>query len=268
MNTRSIGWSLILIALIVGTATAVEAFAMQHGELGMGGGISTPSSSNALQDNPAALIYNRGARINAQALSENDKFSPVTAEGRLLYGHEHFLGVAAGAHTYKDGGTTNYAADYGAGLYLSTIYTSIGASATSRLKNTPAVAGKKNDYSLTALFNPYGNARLGAGFMNLVGGLKNFVVGASADVAPHFTLGVDGSSHQDLKGVTVIPAAGIHFGVLELSAGYGFRANRQKDSFYQDKWTAGGGFKLGHALEVEYRYRHKNLHAVSLSASF
>jgi len=259
---------LILIALIIGTATAIEALAMQKGELGMGGGISTPSGSNALQDNPAALIYDSGIRLNAQGLTQNDQFNPVTHEERLILGYGHIMGAAVGTHTYKDGSTTDRSGDYGAGVYLRSIYTSVGASGSTRLKDTPSVPGKRTDYRITALFNPYGNARIGVGFMNLVGGLHNIVVGTSADVAPHFTLGVDGSTSEDLRGVTVIPAAGLHFGVLELSGGYGVRANKQKDSFYQSMWTAGMGLKLGHTLELEYRYRHLDAHAVSVTLSF
>jgi hypothetical protein len=274
----------ICIVVFVGLLAAVETLAagysrsggggdygygMERGELAMGGGISSPSRSNALQDNPAALIYNRGADLNVQGVTNNDQFNPVNEEARLLYGYHEDFAFGGGAHTYKDGSTTKYAADYGGAFYLREIYTAIGASATTERPATLTQGAKNSsDYNITALFNPNGQTRIGVGFMNLVGGVHNVVAGVSSDVVRHFSLGVDGSSDQDLHGVTLIPSAALHLGMLELSGGYGARVDKRTTSYYADKWTAGAGLKLGRELEIEYRYRHMEQHAVALTARF
>ncbi len=250
-----------LAALIPSYALAVGDPEVNH-SLSIGGGISSPSITSALVENPAGLGHNRRFNLLASAVSDDDDHDHVGLGGHLYLGNGS-IGAGLGLQNYSTtGGRTDHKIfNYGAGLIVDPLDIAIGAAAATRLGDSSTAAFSTN---VGALFNPRGTTRLGFTAFDINHQFNQWGAGIASDIDPAATFAVDFSTNKGRRAKTIKPSLGIHLADLQLVAGYGIKLDDDAGSWIRRGSSFGIGLKLTRNALLQAYYNQLSLFYAAL----
>lgn len=227
--------------------------------LSAGAGVSAPSLYNGTRDNPSAVAFNSGVRLQALGIAWSPTFNPITTGVHLILGNGT-VGGQVGMEMAIPGAISPVVRGAIAG-YIKAIKTAVGLNCQVSLASAVSVSCG----NLGLLFNPEGTLRGGLtlGLAGLFGGAAGFPVaaGAALNLAQMFTLALDAGTTIGgaAAGVSLVPALGFRIAMVQLSAGYGFSIGSAAASGF----TAGAGVLLGKSFHLMAHYNHLSWGMVS-----
>ena len=259
----------ILILALIGVSNARSAVSVNDDDsiLAVGAGVSAPSETDAIADNPAGFALNRRTKILGAASAEDKSFNPFSATGRLVSGNGT-TGGAVGIHTHKVGHEDRLTLDYGLAAYSDSFKSMIGIGGSTALHKGDRPFNDSNLINLGMLSNPYGSTRVGAGLIGILGGVDYYTFGATTDMGGGTVFSLDSSCNTHFDGRTIEPAFGYRGQSLSFEAGYGFRIDTRADSYIRKGFTAGLSLPFSKDFSVQGVYNHHSKYYVSLTASF
>jgi hypothetical protein len=239
---------------------------MEEPLLAVGAGISSPSATDAIADNPSGLAYNRKVKLLAGGSSENRDFNPFSAQGRLLFGNG-LVGTAFGLHTYKHGNEDRLAADYGLGAYADSLKSMVGVGGSTVLNKEDRV-GDLHDLNVGILTNPYGGARIGTMLVGILNGVDYYAFGTTMDLNSGADLAIDFSSNRNWDGRALKTALGMKSGGFSMQFGYGFHLDNRASHYFRKGFGAGIHLALSKDFSIEGVYNHHSKYYAALTAGF
>ncbi len=239
----------------------------------VGGGVSSASETPRERENPAALVFNQGPKIQVSVDSaEVAADSPNTPNAKhysqslgnrfQFYTGNKFAGGTLGVETFNNVsdslGSLSYL-NFGLATFAETIDTSIGLSGTYRFVKPGQGVGPKGENTWTAnlgaIFNPHGTVRVGANAYGIDRGFKAVGAGLSVDVNAFSTLSFDASTSDRFNGTVIKPAIGVVALPFMISYGYGMRVGDTSNEFgitSGNTLSLGMQFTPGFRLEASY----------------
>lgn len=229
-----------------------------------GAGISSPSSIDAINDNPAGQIYNGRLKLFGGASASESSFDPFGAVGRAGFGNGS-AGGTLGVHTYRQGEKNHAAFDYGIGAMADSIQTAVGVGGSSVFEKTSAV--KENHLlNVGTLVQVTPEVRAGATMYGILGGIDYWGSGASSMMSDHWWLSLEGATTPSWQGKTLQTAIGYLAGDLQLTMGYALKLDDEAPGIIPSGISTGVGIKLGKDFFVQGLYNHRAKFTIGMMA--
>jgi hypothetical protein len=224
--------------------------------LSTGAGISSPSVTSALGENPAGLVYNHQTKFLGALSGGNSSFNPLGVGGLFFLGNG-FVGGGLGIQNYDSqgngAGSMRYF-QYGMAAFVQGINIAFGASGSYTLLDGGGSGGNHWGLDLGMIYNPKGDVRLGVTAFNAIDGINAIGVGVAADVSTYATFALDASTTPQGSGRTLKPAMGIHLMDIQLNLGHGIAIDNDASSWIRRGTSFGLGFRLSPAIHLQAYY--------------
>jgi hypothetical protein len=248
--------------------------------LSVAGGISTPSVTSALGQNPAGLVYNNQPKVFLDVASGNDKFNPIGYGGGFFTGNGSVGGGIAlqGFNSQYDNSAGNLLLlNWGLAAEFTDLNLAWGFTGTYTLANTgvgqgtgSGGTGSGHAWGLDTgvIFNPHGSTRVGLTAFQVIGGVDAWGAGISYDPSPWATFTVDGIYAVNSKTTILKPALSIHVSGFALTSAYGHRFDGSGWGWMSEGLSLGVGFPLGYKWAIQGYYNQISKYFVGLTIAF
>lgn len=265
------GLCLFLCPTVTWAAGGMDDFEIAH-VLSIGAGISSPSVTSALVENPAGLVYNQQTKFLGETAATNASLNPIGLGGLFFLGNG-FVGGGLGVQTFS--GQGNNAGNisifnFGIAAKATGLNVSIGATGSyviSQSGNATAYAnGTTLDSNIGMIFNPDGDVRFGVTAFDVLNGVDALGAGIAASASDWATFSLDGS--MDAKsgnGKTIKPAMGIHLMDFQFTLGYGLGLDNLDTNWIRRGTAFGMGIQLGMEAHLQFYYNQLALYFVGLT---
>ncbi|MGZ3689034.1 MAG: hypothetical protein ACXVBW_12085 [Bdellovibrionota bacterium] len=227
----------------------------------MGGGISSPSDTSSIVENPAGLTYNQDFAIEAQAMTNSWGILPIGAGGHLFLGNS-YVGGAVGFSTFNGSGAQGGSVgniDVGVAGFIPQAYLSIGVSASFLAWNygNAAPSGFAGQWGMNigVMGNPQGNIRGGLVAYQVFDGVDAIGAGVAWDPTEWFTVLLDATEGLKAGGTMLAPSIGLNLYNFQLNVGYNW-AVVPGYSPLNSGLNAGLGFTIGQNFHMDMFYNH------------
>lgn len=244
------------------TCTAIlissNAFAQRYGGggggsegvnlLSIGAGISSPSVTSAIGENPAGLIANQTTKLLVSGFSENSSFDPLGLGGTMYFGNGT-VGAGLGYQKVTDGGGS--AMVFGLAGEITAMNLAFGAAGSYQLSDGFA---DRLGLDLGLQFNARGPLKFGATAFNVNGGVNSYGAGVSYDANPSARLVIDASVNDDFEGLRLKPALGVTVQKFQITYGYGIEIDDTASSFIRGGSALGLGYEFGRNFHLQGYY--------------
>ncbi len=244
--------------------------------LSVGAGISSPSLTSSLGQNPAGLFFIQQTKLLGAIGFTNSNFNPVGFGGLVFLGNGS-VGGGLGIQTFN--GVGNNAGsivllDFGLAAEIPSLNLSIGATGSYLSGSSGTVLAPGGAYGplgldLGILYNPRGDVHFGLTTFQVQAGIEAIAAGLSAEATQWATFAVDGAiDPKGWGGTTLKPAMGIHLSDFQISFGYGFAL----DNAAIPNWIRRGGslavgFKINWQVHVQAYYNELALYYFGLTVN-
>ena len=243
--------------------------------LSQSGGVSSPSRTSSLNENPAGLIFQTRSEILGAVASSSTQLSPLGGMGAFFAGN----GAAGGGLSVQSFNAQGSTVDqltllrYGLATDIPQLNLSLGATGTHVLKNRGVTQGAGTDRDwdtdVGILINPNGSVRVGLALYQILSGIQAIGVGISADPNPNATLAIDASMTPQTRGKVIKPSLGIHLDQFQISYGYGIRVDSDDTpSWIRSGSTFGVGVQLGYSFHLQFYYNQMAQYFFGLGLQF
>jgi len=265
--------SLVLGVLLLPTlvwAYGMDDFEMGH-VLSVGAGISSPSVTSALGENPAGLMYNQQPKFLGEAALTQNSLNNLGLGG-LFYLGNGFVGGGLGIETFN--GQGNNAGNltllnFGIGAEIQAINLSFGATGTYTLSQNGTTNGAGSGSIWTGnvglLYNPNGPFRIGVTGFHLASTTRAIGAGIAADASTWATFALDGTINIDGTGPVIKPAMGIHLNDFQCTLGYGLVLDSSAMNWIRQGGSLGVGVRLSPNFHLQAYYNHLALYYFGLT---
>ncbi|HUP56658.1 MAG TPA: hypothetical protein VM598_04340 [Bdellovibrionota bacterium] len=220
-------------------AAALAADAGSSRTVSIGAGISSPSRTSALLENPAGLTLNEATRVQGALFSGNDSFDPLGFSGGIYFGN----GSAGGAAEIARTGTDQTRLDLGLAAQISSL--ALGAHVRTDLGD-----GGGWGADIGAIFNPKNKLRFGALLYGVTGGIDGFGAGIASSVSSEATFALDAATDGDGNGLTLKPTLGVDLNTVQLVFGYGLELEESGGSPIPEGVALGLGLRLSQSAHL------------------
>lgn len=239
--------------------------------LSVGGGISSPSVTSSLVENPAGLAFNQQTKFMAEGAATNSGLNPIGIGGLFFLGNGS-VGGGLGVQTYN--GQGNNAGNitlfnFGISAKVPNMNVAIGAAGSYVISQSGVPAypnGTTLDSNVGMIVNPDGDVHFGVTAFDVLNGVDAVGAGVSANASDWATFSVDGIMNpQGETGKTVKPAMGIHLASFQFTLGYGIGLDGT-DTYWIRRGTAFGmGIQLGMDTHLQFYYNQLALYFLGLT---
>ncbi len=230
--------------------------------LSVAGGVAAPSSNGFLGENPAGLIYNQHGGLLAY-LTTAKEHPELLSNGLSFFAGNGLAAATIGVQTYnnamEDGGSiTSF--NFGVATYAEGLDTSFGLSGSYRFQNSAHAIAPELQTTWSAdfgfLYNPFGTTQFGVTLYDLSLGMRAVGAGFATHINSVSVLGVDVSTDNHGRGMTVKPGIGVHAGNLNLTYGYGMQVDKTAISGITPGNTIGLGYDFTTTFRMIGYYNH------------
>ena len=232
---------------LVGVSIGNTSFAMEKTDgmyqLSGAGGISSPSYSMSVFQNPAAITYFPKLNVNVIGGAGQSLSNPIVGGG-VGYGTGVF-GLTAGFQTQTAASTSQ--AYFGLAGQITSIKTALGISGTYGISPSGGVV-----LNAGILITPVDKVRLGFTALNLTNSISEYGAGLAIGLNQSFTIMVDASANNTLSNINFMPALMAQDQNVGAMLGYGF--GNQSSIQILTGFTAGGFVALGKTVKLELYY--------------
>ena len=219
--------------------------------ISVGGGVASPSSTSALGENPAGLIYNDRFKAMFAASTGSRDLNPIGYGGFIFTGNEAFGGGLAlqgfNAHSGSPGNILLF--NYGGAVYFKGLDISFGLTGTRTITEggTPSGTGVGTTWCVDAglIFNPHGRSRWGVGIFQLLNDVDAVTVGHARDLNHSTTVVADLSYNYKTSSSILKPGIEVHMNPLQFSVSYGIDVVGNGWAWFSTGLSAGFGFNIG-----------------------
>jgi hypothetical protein len=240
----------------------------------VGGGVSSPSVTSALQENPAGLTSNQSGKLLFEGATANDQFNPIGYGGGFFTGNGS---VGAGITLQNFNNLANGGAgsltllSWGLAADIPNIDMAWGFTGSYTLSQSGNVSGPGTSgawgVNTGVIFNPHGSSRVGITAYQLQNGVDAVGAGYSLDASPWATLAVDGTYDLGSKTTVIKPALGLHISGFQIASGYGVRAQGSGSSWIPQGWSLGLGVPVGPNFSIQASYNQLAHYYAALTVS-
>jgi hypothetical protein len=256
-----------------GTAYSMGGFETDH-LLSVGGGISSPSMTSALGENPAGLIYNQSFKLLTQVASGNEQLNPLGYGAGIFAGNGSVGGGMVLQGFNNQTGTTSgnvLLLNWGLAAEFPSINMAWGFTGTRTISATGDVRGTGSGTTWCVdtgvIFNPRGSNRIGATIYQLLDDVDAVGLGYALDPSPWATFAVDASYTTKARTTVVKPSLSFHLSKFQMSSGYGLRVQGTEWSWIRQGLSLAVGFEVTPHFSIQAYYNHlaQYLAAVTIS---
>jgi hypothetical protein len=241
--------------------------------LSVAGGISTPSITSALGQNPAGLIFNNQAKVLVDVASGNDNFNPLGYGGGFFTGNGSVGGGIAlqGYNSQYDHSAGNLLLlNWGLAAEFTDLNLAWGFTGTYTIANTGVGQGAGTSGGAWGLdtgiiFNPHGTSRFGLTAFQVVGGVDAWGAGYSYDPSPWATFTVDGIYAVYSKTSILKPGLSIHVSGFCLTSAYGYKFDGAGWGWMSEGLSVGVGFPIGYKWAVQGYYNQISKYFIGIT---
>jgi hypothetical protein len=259
---------ILVVLSVIFLPVSVWAVGMDDFETGhilsIGGGVSSPSVTSSLGENPAGLAYNHQTKLLGALAGANSSFNPMGTGGLFFLGNGYVgggLGVQSFSSQRSDNNTSSITLfTYGIAAYITGLNISFGASGSYAFQGGGNAGGTGAStpwgLDLGLIYNPKGEVRFGASAFNVVNGVNTIGVGIAADASTYATFALDATADQNINGKTIKPAMGIHLMDFQFTLGYGVRLDEVASNWIRQGGSFGLGLRLTPMIHLQGYYNH------------
>lgn len=251
-------------------AYGMDDFEMGH-VLSVGAGVSSPSVTSALGENPAGLMYNQQTKFLGEAALTNHSLNNL-GMGGLFYLGNGFVGGGLGIETFNGQGNNAGSLtllNFGVGALIEGLNLSFGASGTYTVSQNGATNGTGSGSIWTGniglLYNPNGPFRVGATAFHLASTDRAIGLGLAADASTWATFALDGTMNMNGTGPIIKPAMGIHLKDFQCTLGYGLPLDSTATNWIRQGGSLGVGVRLSMNFHLQAYYNHLALYYFGLT---
>lgn len=244
-----------LIFLPLG-AHAFERGGARH-DLSVSAGFASPSSSTAIFQNPAGLLWNYRTSVDLAASSSSSSFQSPTLAGGIFSGNGSLGGGLLLKHSTATSGTNLI--DGGFAINLGPSAFGLGATINPSTSTLSLNAG-----ALIASSNSF---RLGATVNSLTSSDREFGIGLSYDNTSSLALVTDATLNSSFGSLCLMPGILFRGSSASFTVAYGFSANSSNASTREisDGFTAGLAYQFASEMHLSSYYKQINEFYVELS---
>ena len=223
--------------------------------LSTSGGIAAASSSSAVFQNPALLIYNSSFKLTTQAGAE-DSFSHPTFRGGILGGNGSF-GGAAGVSSNHGGDSTS--AFYGLGVSLGSLGASLGVSGSTNLSSSGG-----STFNAGLAVHPMEQFRMGFTTFGLNDGVNEWGAGFATTLASSLNFVLDATLASKASHLAAQPGILVGGPPAALTVSYGIGGGSAELS---DGLALGGSIQVGSSASLQIYYNQLSRYYAALTFS-
>jgi len=220
------------------------------------GSIASPSDQGIFGENPTGLIYNNRIRLLG-TFSSVRGYGDSLGSGLSLFTGNGLAAASIGVLTVpntqdRDGTVTLFS--FGVATYAEALDIAVGLNGIyrfSKSRDVSAGAGNVPTWSsdLGFLYNPYGQAHIGATLYDLSRGVTAVGIGLSTSLNSSSIVAIDASTNNHGRGLTIKPGIAVLADALSISYGYGMKVEKG----VQTGITEGNTLGLGYAFNPQFK---------------
>lgn len=225
--------------------------------ISVGAGISSPSGTTSLTENPAGLIYNQGFTTQFSGSSEN---KPPSDPWDLGFGGFMGNGTVGGALKVDDmvngtrrnssSGSSSSSLEGGLGVDFNSLNSAVGTSCGTSLGSTVSVSCSNFGW----IYAPTNSPRLGVQVVTSPGPTE-YGAGVAGEVGSNATLALDASTTTQGGGVGFKPGIGFNLQPIQFAVGDGFGTeNGTNTGLIRTGFSAAIGVSASQTVQLEAYY--------------
>lgn len=245
MKNFSLASGLIFSIIAASSAHAAESANL----LSVGAGVSSPSVTSAIGENPAGLVNNEGPKLLGSFFSPSSSFNPL-GFGATFYTGNGRVGAGIG---YANSGAsgTNGGLSFGLAAEITSLKTALGLSGGYGLDSG---TGNRTALDLGILINSHGPFRVGVVAYGLTGGVNGYGAGFSYEMNANAKLVLDAATDSTFDGKSIKPGLGITIQDFQMAFGFGMDVGDVGSGMIRNDVSVGLGYAIGRAIHIQFYY--------------
>lgn len=248
-------WMSLVFGVFGGAGTTWAADDTKH-SLTAGGGVSSPSRSTALFENPAGLVFNHHSEVHLVSYSGSDSFDPTFFGSGFFSGNGSLGGGIefSGLSVQEKGKNVSLNLDWGIAASIAPWNLSLGISGDHSFRRPVNALGPGWGLDAGVLFHAKGSPRVGVTAYQVSEGLDMMGLGFAIDLGSSVTFVGDGAYSLDSETLSAKPGLKFFASGFQFSASYGFKVSGSSGSGFPEDLSLGVGFDAGRNLGLELYY--------------
>jgi hypothetical protein len=243
--------------------------------LSVGSGVAAPSETAFFGENPSGLIYNRGASVLGY-VAAGPQHPELISNGLSFIAGNGWAAASLGVQSYTNTSDSNgniISFNFGASAYSRFLNTAFGLNGMYRFGNesTHGVSpGNTPTWTanIGALYNPFGQFRVGLNVYDLSKGVSAVALGMAADINRFASLTLEGSTNNRGQGLTLKPGIGVRAAHVHIAYSYGMQVDHSATSGITAGNTLGLGYEFNQSFRLDAYYNHVVPYFLGATVSF